>query len=124
MECVECGSEDSHTVIVESITCKHCGGEVRIEYNICKACGFTWKTVDGETLADVSFVDDCLDKLFDEDGELNSDITLNINQSTKGGCMKNYVHRCLRCQTLCFETEEDRYECPECGFIWEVVRPK
>jgi len=47
--------------------------------------------------------------------------------------MMDLVHRCLSCNAICYETDAEfsdeqqtkktyaLYECPECGFVWEVV---
>jgi DNA-directed RNA polymerase subunit RPC12/RpoP len=38
--------------------------------------------------------------------------------------MHDYIHRCLKCAALCYEKEKDLYECPKCGFSWEVIEAR
>jgi ribosomal protein L37E len=30
------------------------------------------------------------------------------------------LHRCLRCDELAYEEENNKYSCSECDFTWEV----
>ena len=122
MNCVHCGGDNSITVLVESLPCGHCGGEIRVEYNICKECGLAWKTVDGELVENATFFDMGLDELFDGDEWLKEfDMVLQMGD-VKSNNMADYIHKCLRCRTVCFESGKDRWECPSCGFTWEVVK--
>ena len=36
--------------------------------------------------------------------------------------MTDYVHKCLKCNSVAHETEPDLYVCDECGFEWEITR--
>jgi hypothetical protein len=125
MNCVNCGSENHAVVMIESIPCSHCGGELRIEYNLCKECGMAWKAVDGEPLPESTFFDVGLDEIFDEE-ELLKDFGIIFKNSVdeEPNNMKDYIHNCLRCSIPCFETDENTWECPSCGFIWEVIKTR
>lgn len=124
MKCIYCGDDNSVTILVETLPCKHCGGEIRIEYNICKECGLAWKSVDGEIVENTTFFDLGLDDIFDDDELIKGfDIPFNMDQcEIKSSYMSDYIHKCVRCQATCFESEKDRWECPECGFSWEVIK--
>jgi len=127
MKCIYCDDDNGVTILVESLPCKHCGEEIRIEYNICKVCGLAWKTVDGEAVENnATFFDMGLDEIFSDDelfGEFNFNIPFDVEQhGVKSSYMSDYIHKCLKCQTACFESEENRWECPECGFTWEVIK--
>lgn len=124
MKCVHCNEDTGAVILVESIPCKHCNGEIRIEYNVCKSCGMAWKTVDGELVENTTFFDIGLDEIFSED-EMSQefDMVLNWDQrEIQSSYMVDYIHKCLKCQTACFEAEKNRWECPDCGFTWEVIK--
>lgn len=124
MKCVYCGEDDSAMVLVESLPCKHCGGEIRMEYNVCKGCGLAWKTVDGEIVENAEFFDMGLDEIFDDDELFKEfDMMFRAEQDeVKSSYMSDYIHKCLKCRATCFESEKNRWECPECGFSWEVIK--
>ena len=31
------------------------------------------------------------------------------------------LHKCIMCNATAYEVDEDRYECSECTFKWEVL---
>jgi ribosomal protein S27AE len=122
MKCIHCDNDDSTVLLVESLPCKHCGGEVKVEYNVCKECGLAWKTVDGEVVENTTFFDMGLDELFDDDEWFKEfDMVIQTGE-VQSNHMTDYIHKCLKCQTLCFESAENRWECPKCGFTWEVIK--
>lgn len=124
MECLHCGSEDSAVILIEAIPCQHCGGEVKIEYNVCKGCGLAWKTVDGKPLSDTTFFDVGLEEIFADD-EIFKEFDMVLKKDSlnpPSNNMTDYIHRCLKCNTICFESAEHRWECPSCGFTWEVIK--
>jgi len=124
MRCVHCDKDTGGTILVESLPCKHCGGEIRIEYNVCKECGMAWKTVDGELIENTTFFDMGLEEMFDDDEFFQEfDMILNMDQrEIKSSSMLDYVHKCFRCQAVCHESAPGRWECPDCGFTWEVIK--
>ena len=124
MRCIHCDEDSGVTVLIESIPCKHCNGEIRTEYNVCKTCGMAWKTVDGELLSDTTFFDVGLEEIFSEDELFQEfDMVLNCDQrEINSSYMKDYIHKCLKCQAVCHEAEKNRWECPDCGFAWEVIK--
>lgn len=125
MRCIGCDSDDTVVVLMEIFPCKYCSGEIKIEYNVCKNCGVGWKTVDDEILSGTTFFDVGLDAIFDGDeDEVVFDMAPIIDHNKDKSHMADYVYKCLRCQAICYEKEEDLYECPECGFQWEIVRSR
>ena len=122
MKCIHCKSDSVIIVFIDALPCKHCGGNINVEYNVCKDCGLAWKTVDGELLENTTFFDVDIDELFFGDDLCNElDITIK-NDNKKSDVMRDYIHKCLRCQSVCFETSENKWECPNCGFSWEVIK--
>ena len=120
MKCVGCGSDDAMIALIEAFPCKHCSKEIRIEYNVCKSCGITWKSVDGEFFSDTTIFDVGLGNLFDEE---KSDVSFDelIKNVKNKSYMGDYIHKCLRCQSLAYEVEKNLYRCPICDFEWEVI---
>jgi len=121
MRCINCDNDDIVVVLMEIFPCKHCNGEIEIKYVICGDCGVGWKTVDDEILSGTTFFDVGLGDIFgdDEDG---FDMAPVIDHNKDKSHMGDYVHRCLRCQTLAYEVEENSYKCPSCNFEWEIIK--
>lgn len=122
MKCINCDSDDVIVVLMEIFPCRHCDGEIRIEYVVCKCCGTGWKSVDGEILSGTTFFDMGLGDIFDDGDEITLNMAPVIDHNEDKSYMGDYVHRCLRCQTLAYEAEENLYRCPSCGFEWEVIK--
>ena len=123
MECIHCNQDTGATILVESLPCKHCNGEIRMEYNVCKECGMAWKTIDGELVENTTFFDMGLDDIFAAEDFQEFDMVLNWDQRhVQSSQMADYIHKCFKCQTVCFEVEGNRWECPCCGFTWEVIK--
>lgn len=125
MECVHCKKDTGVTILIEALPCKHCGGEIKVEYNVCKECGMAWKTVDGKILEDTTYFDVGLDEIFTEEDEeflKEFDIVLKHSEEDEAKNMGDYIHKCFECQAPCFEVGENKWECPECGFTWEVLK--
>lgn len=120
MKCIGCGSDDAIVALIEIFPCKYCNKEMRIEYNTCRGCGVSWKSLDGEFFSDTTIFDVGLGDLFAEDADSSFNVLMK-NIEDGGAYMGDYIHRCLKCNTVCHEAEEDTYECPECGFRWEVI---
>lgn len=120
MKCIGCGSDDAITALIEIFPCKHCNKEMRMEYNVCRCCGITWKSLDGEFFSNATIFDMELGNFFSgEEAERSfSEPSENIESEVYMG---DYVHRCLRCNALCYEEKEGMYVCPECDFQWEVI---
>ena len=36
--------------------------------------------------------------------------------------MEELIFRCLRCDHIAYEIDDEIYYCPECGFSWEVIK--
>lgn len=121
MKCINCKSDDVVVVLMEVFPCKYCGKNIEVEYVICRDCGVGWKSVNGEILSGTTLFDVGLNNIFDGGDETPLNMTPIINHKPH---MTDYVYKCLRCQAVCYEVEKDLYECPECGFQWNVVRSK
>jgi len=133
MECPNCG-EESVTLLIETFLCARCDEELNIEYNMCKSCGYAFKSMGGEPLKEI-VTDLGITEMFDKDiddfvtevfGSSVSDSTLKIveiDEDAEKDNMGDYIHRCIKCNELAFETEENgTYKCCDCGFEWEVIK--
>lgn len=127
MECVKCGKDSGIMVLIETFQCNHCDSEIHMEYNVCKECGAAWKTVDGDLISGSVLFDVGLGEIFGDDEEMEFDLMMSIDKEDikreiQSFYMSDYVHKCLKCQTVCYETEENLYKCPKCNFEWEVIK--
>lgn len=114
MKCAMCGGTDVIVALMEIFPCKFCGKEMRIEYNVCNSCAATWKSLDGQFFSDATIFDVGLGDVLNE-----KDICRKSKKEVV--CMGDYIHKCLRCNALCYEAEEGVFVCPDCDFRWEVI---
>lgn len=124
MKCISCKSDDVVVVLMEVFSCSHCGKNVEVEYVICRDCGVGWKSVNGEILSGTTLFDVGLNDIFGDGDEIPLNMMPVIDHVKTRPHMADYIYKCLRCQAICYEVEEDLYECPKCGFRWEIVRSK
>lgn len=119
MKCINCDNEVSE-FFVEEIECCSCGDLITIEYYHCTSCNTIWKSQNDEVIFSVGldkppFPEEVID-LFDK-------IEEEIDKTDReADSMSAFVHRCISCNTICFEVADGTYRCPECGFEWEVVK--
>ena len=131
MRCINCDGEDFNTFIVETYPCTKCGGGINVEYSICKECRFVFKSVDGKVITGALLLPEDMDEqMFSDEGikEMfkfldDADMCLNIDNlnDVEKSFMEDYIHRCLKCNTVCYEIGEGNFTCPKCSFEWEVV---
>lgn len=123
MECIGCGNEEGvKTLFVEELPCKHCGGGIGVAYNVCTSCGMAWRSVDGEPMLESTVFDmNELDGVFDDYDDL-PDIAINMTHKSTESYMSDYVHKCLRCNSVCYQSGDNKFECPDCGFGWEIIK--
>ena len=122
MECISCGGDNAVVALLEIFPCKYCGQDLNIEYNICKDCGAAWKSIDGELISDMTLFDAGIGDLFSKFEEELSEFTPIVNNNNKHIHIGDCIHRCLKCNVICYEVNENIYECPKCGFSWEVIK--
>lgn len=113
MDCINCGSNKNVSILKGVFICEHCDKTNFINYYRCEDCQETWKVVDLGVAEQVNLEQSS--NLFEEDGsscfgELHT-IPL----------MMGYIHKCLMCNAISYEKEENVWHCPECGFEWETI---
>jgi hypothetical protein len=121
----------------------HCGEYTYVDYYRCSECKSVFKAIEDRIEEDsiMKAPDDFMESLDDVISLAFSDVksgpmteeefrefVSNIGDDvevtelrSKESSMTSLIHRCLKCQSLAFETREGLYRCSECGFEWEVV---
>jgi len=123
MDCCVCNSSNTEVFSTEKIPCTGCGEFTELMYNVCRDCGTMWKSVGtaviectltelGDFPVDISEVFALL-----EDGLRGIELV----DYNRCGTMGELIHKCLRCETIAYETMPGLFHCPECGFEWEVM---
>ena len=133
MKCFKCDSTEDASFFEEIFECS-CGEKLVLNYNLCPDCGLSWRSVNDEPSEDsviyfndlISFVSDMSNDLSEEEIELVKNMENEIDKIYKidkgEATMTDYVHKCLRCNSVAHELEPDKYICEECGFEWEITR--
>lgn len=123
MDCINCGSDKTVNILNGVSICKHCNKSSYINYYRCENCGEIWRVVDLNlnTIERVNlnkhsntFKEDVSDQF----GEIHVD---EDNHNSVGLLMSDYIHRCLMCNALSYEKNENTLCCSKCGFEWEVL---
>lgn len=127
MKCIECNSDKAITILIEIFPCIHCNKDINMEYNLCPDCGATWKTMNGKLFDGSTIADANLDELLGVDGEIDDffeSLVSNLEKdllSADENSMRSLIHRCLKCNSIAYEVDENLYRCPNCGFEWEIT---
>jgi len=133
MNCFKCNSDKEASFFEEVFECK-CGEKLVFNYNLCPDCGLSWRSVNGEPSEDsivyfddlMSFVSPTSDDLSDEELGIVKNMEKEIDKidkiNTGEATMTDYVHKCLKCNSVAHEVEPDKYACDNCGFEWEINR--
>jgi uncharacterized Zn ribbon protein len=133
MKCFKCDSDKEASFFEEVFECK-CGEKLVFNYNLCPDCGLSWRSVNDEPSEDsivyfddlMSFVNPTSDEFSDEELEIMKNMENEIGKidkiNTGEAAMTDYVHKCLKCNSVAHEIEPDLYVCDECGFEWEITR--
>jgi ribosomal protein L37E len=122
MECINCKNDNALTVLIETFPCRHCDGEINMEYNVCKECGFAWKTMDGELFSGTAFFDASLGNFFGDEEEIEKLFNTIVGENESGVCMQDSIHKCLKCDSVAYKVDEALYRCSKCDFEWEIIR--
>jgi len=128
MECFNCGNEDILAFFEEVFPCAHCDESNVVVYNFCKSCGATFKSVNDTLISGATFTNEDILKmtgLTADDIEQymvpTGQVIKNMAEKHSSRTMREVVHKCLRCESISFETQPGTYCCPECNFEWETV---
>jgi len=123
MDCINCGSGKNVSILKGIFICDHCNELNYIDYYKCEECGETWKVVDLNSGIVESISLASHSKVFKE-GVSDSFGEIHVDEeacSDAGTLMTDYIHKCLMCNTVSYEKNENTWHCPECGFEWETV---
>ena len=133
MKCFKCDSDKEASFFEETFECK-CGEKLVFNYNLCPDCGLSWRSVNGEPTDDsavyfndlMSFASDLSPDISEEEMELLKNMEKEIDKIDKvitgEATMTDYVHKCLKCNSVAHEISPDRYVCDICGFEWGITR--
>lgn len=133
MKCFKCGSNKEASFFEETFECK-CGEKLVFNYNLCPDCGLSWRSVNDEPSDDsavyfndlMSFASGLSGEVTEEEAELLKNMEKEIDKIDKvisgEASMTDYVHKCLKCNSVAHEVEPDKYVCDECGFEWGITR--
>lgn len=133
MKCFKCGSDKEASFFEEIFECK-CGEKLVFNYNLCPDCGLSWRSVNGEPTEDsavyfndlMSFASNLPEDMTDEEIEIVKNMEKEIDKidkvNTGDAVMTDYVHKCLKCNSVAHEINPGVYVCDACGFEWEVMR--
>lgn len=133
MKCFKCDSDKEASFFEEIFECA-CGEKLVFNYNLCPDCGLSWRSVNDEPFEDsivyfddlMSFVSPTQEDLSDDEMVIVKNMEKEIDKidkiNTGDATMTDYVHKCLRCNSVAHEVEQDKYICDECGFEWEITR--
>lgn len=123
MDCINCGSGKTVNILNGVSICKHCNKSSHINYYRCENCGEIWRVVD-LNLDIIERVN--LNKHSNTFKEDVSDLfgEVHIDEDDHDGVvvlMSDYMHRCLMCNAISYEKNENTLCCSKCGFEWEVL---
>jgi hypothetical protein len=131
MKCFECDNTEDCTQVVEIINCPCCNETIECSINMCVNCGLLWKSINDEVtensifrlpdnlLSDSGLIKSCMMDLgiLPEGYELDEQgAPTKINRN-----MSDFIHKCIKCNGICYEERENVYKCLDCGFELEVV---
>lgn len=132
MVCVKCQSKTAIIFASEDFTCE-CGKVHTLTHCGCADCGMLWREMDGQLFGDSEIpFEELADFMAPVDPEEEQRIFDNLvkeiekmDRVQEGGSwgMADYVHRCLKCNSIAHEISPGTYKCGDegCGFEWEVV---
>lgn len=123
MKCFNCDCEYDACTFGESYDCDHCGDSNLIEYNTCRECKISWKSINGKVIENSVFTEEELKGMFE--GNMDDFIDKMIDRTLcNRNTMSGMIHRCLRCDSISYEVSGNgRFKCSnkDCGFEWEVI---
>lgn len=102
MICPICGSSEIIELEIDNGICACCGGKFIMSELSCTVCGTEWKSIND------NFVD------YIKISQLEAYETCEVK-------MADYIHKCLMCDSLAYETSPTEYVCSVCNFSWEVL---
>ena len=121
MKCVECNRTSETVFFVEIYPCPTCDDQVEVEYHACKHCGTVWKTANGEPMDYAKSKIKDFSDIVKNHKKFEDFFSYMAKDDNDIASMNQVIHRCLQCNHIAYETSDGNYECPDCGFTWEVL---
>ncbi len=130
MKCFECDNMEDCTMASEGIYCPHCDESITSDLNMCKECGLFWKSVNDNIVDKTIFrlppellSTDSLIDIASDMGIRPASFEIDAGDGTSRSIksMSDFIHKCIKCNGVCYEEREGLYKCVDCGFELEVV---
>ena len=115
MNCINCGIDKGVSILKGLFICDKCNELNYIDYYRCENCGETWKVVD----MDLGIVERV--NLEQSSNEFEEEDSSYFGELHPAKTMMGYIHRCLLCNSISYEKDENTWHCSKCGFEWEVI---
>lgn len=134
MECPRCKHDFDNSFMEETILCKDCDCKNKMAYHMCPNCKCMWRSLNGEVMdhsvADLGEMmqeamgDVDVIPLPDDPSSFFEGVKEDLLKYARviGGeaAMSDFVHKCLRCNSIAFPSSDSAFRCDSCGFEWEV----
>ena len=121
MNCPECNNSNTWKMHEDRISCTDCESRIVLEYHVCGDCNYTFRTNNGKYI-DGSFpmdIEKIVEELLDD---INSIAPTYKEASKSSENMSDNLYNCIKCgQALIFDPDIVEYNCPHCGFEWEII---
>jgi len=116
MECPACGSEEVYKFVDEIFECGSCGEVNTLSVAVCATCGTFWKEFNGAPVEGTCLTKQDLSHMSKHIAEV-----LDKHEENSGkASMYDVVHKCIRCDSVAYDLGDGNFECPDCGFTWEI----
>ena len=124
MNCPECNSENTLYMHEDHIPCMDCESVIVVGYSMCTACNYSFRTTNGKFLDGTYPVE--IDQVLKD---MVDDVMGGSSEGGCGGCtgcspksMLDSVCNCVKCgQALILSVDTINYNCPHCGFEWDIL---
>jgi len=125
MKCPDCERNSGEVIYGEEFICDKCDGELIINYCVCHTCGYSWRLKNNEFLDGHKIDEETINQMLgsfetflkEELGTTKS-IIREVKNCSK---MSDIIHVCIKCGEIAHPIDDCSFECPACGFKWEVL---
>ena len=133
MNCPECNSENTLYMHEDPIPCTDCDTTIVVGYHMCTECNYSFRTTNGKFLDGTYPVE--MDQVMKDlmEGMGLEDMAQDLMDKNLGGScddcsecgpasMLDSICNCAKCgQALILSPDLIEYNCPHCGFEWEIL---
>lgn len=132
MKCPNCKDDSGIVIHKDVIICNDCGKRLVISYNACRSCSFTWRDNNGKFMDGNVFDEENIQEVLNDLDEIVDDSVFNLDKEIEGvfesaanekmnNNMSDMIHKCIKCGEVAVPTDDFNFECPFCGFEWEIL---